>query len=253
MKADRLGNLAAEGDQGLEKTDRLTELSYREEAATPSASEKRSRKKGIPSDASFPTPAKSKRPVVYAATGKTLLPVTATSKSARAHAKSYTSGPPLVPGIIVASILQYVHKVKLRRMREYVEKICRYWSLKREARRGAPLLKRLYLEVSYHSPNSSGHLGLMRLHLFDSPGPRPINRKNRRTQRRLESSRYVTKCVKQPCRQPVNSNPGTVPYQGPQRPGTRSDARGTRSETGTRETPTGPHHQAVCRGIAFPL
>ncbi|KAJ9112141.1 hypothetical protein QFC20_002322 [Naganishia adeliensis] len=146
LPADRLGNLAAEGDQGLEKTDRLTELSYREEAATPSASEKRSRKKGIPSDASFPTPAKSKRPVVYAATGKTLLPVTATSKSARAHAKSYTSGPPLVPGIIVASILQYVHKVKLRRMREYVEKICRYWSLKREARRGAPLLKRLYLE-----------------------------------------------------------------------------------------------------------
>lgn len=52
----------------------------------------------------------------------------------------------MVPGIIVASIVQYISKVKLRKMREYVEKICRYWSLKREARRGAPLLKRLYLE-----------------------------------------------------------------------------------------------------------
>lgn len=68
------------------------------------------------------------------------------TKSARAHAKSYNSGPPLVPAVIVKSVLEYANKVKVRKMKELVERVCRYWSLKREARRGAPLLKRLYLE-----------------------------------------------------------------------------------------------------------
>jgi len=68
-------------------------------------------------------------------------------KTARAHAKKYTQGPPLVPALIVDSIFTYVQKARLKKMKECIEKICRYWSLKREARRGAPLLKRLYLEV----------------------------------------------------------------------------------------------------------
>jgi hypothetical protein len=143
--------LAAEGEPGIEKTARLSELSYREEASTPSGGEKRSRKnKGLGSDASL-IAAKSMTMGPYLSAGKGSLAATATAKSARAHAKSYTSGPPLVPGIIVASILQYVQKVKLKRARDYIEKVCRYWSLKREARRGAPLLKRLYLEVSSES------------------------------------------------------------------------------------------------------
>ncbi|KAI0091425.1 hypothetical protein BDY19DRAFT_930368 [Irpex rosettiformis] len=68
------------------------------------------------------------------------------SKTARAYAKTYKLGPPLVPKIIVDRIMQYIGKVTLRQKREFVVLVCKYWSLKREARRGAPLLKRLHLE-----------------------------------------------------------------------------------------------------------
>jgi len=68
------------------------------------------------------------------------------SKSARAYNKTYKPGPPVVPAIIVNRIVQYIGKIKVRRKIEFVQMVCRYWSLKREARRGAPLLKRLHLE-----------------------------------------------------------------------------------------------------------
>ena len=68
------------------------------------------------------------------------------SKTARAYSKAYTLGPPLVPKIIVDRIMQYIGKVTIRQKREFVVLVCKYWSLKREARRGAPLLKRLHLE-----------------------------------------------------------------------------------------------------------
>ncbi|CDO69700.1 hypothetical protein BN946_scf184851.g88 [Trametes cinnabarina] len=68
------------------------------------------------------------------------------NKSARAYAKTYKPGPPLVPRIIVNRILQYISRISIRHKTEFVQLVCRYWSLKREARRGAPLLKRLHLE-----------------------------------------------------------------------------------------------------------
>jgi NuA3 HAT complex component NTO1 len=68
------------------------------------------------------------------------------NKSARAYAKTYHPGPPLVPALIVNRIMQYITKVNVRKKAEFVLSLCRYWSLKREARRGAPLLKRLHLE-----------------------------------------------------------------------------------------------------------
>jgi hypothetical protein len=69
-----------------------------------------------------------------------------TTKTARAHKKAYSIGPPLVPAVVVSRIVQYVEKIRIRKKPEFVGLVCRYWSLKREARRGAPLLKRLHLE-----------------------------------------------------------------------------------------------------------
>lgn len=69
-----------------------------------------------------------------------------TTKSARAYKKSYRVGPPLVPNYVTDKVFDYVNKVRLRRKPEVIAQIAKFWSLKREARRGAPLLKRLHLE-----------------------------------------------------------------------------------------------------------
>ncbi|KAI0079413.1 hypothetical protein K474DRAFT_1705699 [Panus rudis PR-1116 ss-1] len=68
------------------------------------------------------------------------------SKTARAYAKTYKPGPPLVPNIIVRRLLQYITRINIRQKEKFIVMVCKYWSLKREARRGAPLLKRLHLE-----------------------------------------------------------------------------------------------------------
>ena len=80
------------------------------------------------------------------------------SKSARAYATTYTSGPPLVPALVVDSVMQYITKINVRRKLDFVLLVCKYWSLKREARRGAPLLKRLHLEP-WTASNSGGGSG----------------------------------------------------------------------------------------------
>lgn len=90
-----------------------------------------------------------------------------TTKSARAHTKSYRPGPPIVPNIIVQNILNYISRVSIRKRQPFVERLCRYWSLKREARRGAPLLKRLHLEVS-SDPSVCGDLTLVAMDSFCS-------------------------------------------------------------------------------------
>ncbi|CAO1622949.1 unnamed protein product [Sympodiomycopsis kandeliae] len=68
------------------------------------------------------------------------------TKSARAYKKSYRAGPPLVPTYVINKVLDYVSKVRIRKKPELMIHIAKFWSLKREARRGAPLLKRLHLE-----------------------------------------------------------------------------------------------------------
>lgn len=73
-----------------------------------------------------------------------------TTKAARAHQHQYTAGAPIAPEYILDKLedLDCVkNAAKLKKKASLIASICRYWSLKRESRRGAPLLKRLHLEV----------------------------------------------------------------------------------------------------------
>ncbi|KAF9919626.1 nuA3 HAT complex component nto1 [Linnemannia zychae] len=76
-----------------------------------------------------------------------------TSKAALAHQKHYSPGAPLAPMLIVNRLLPFVSKLTAKApgtkkisAQNFLYTICKYWSLKRESRRGAPLLKRLHLE-----------------------------------------------------------------------------------------------------------
>ncbi|KAJ3034279.1 nuA3 HAT complex component nto1 [Rhizophlyctis rosea] len=91
---------------------------------------------------------------------------TTLSKAARAHAHQYAPPAPVVPVWIfnrvvealrpdVSTALNVNGKEKGRikkvvgefeKKLDFMRDVCKYWSLKREARRGAPLLKRLHLE-----------------------------------------------------------------------------------------------------------
>ncbi|KAG1246128.1 hypothetical protein G6F68_014773 [Rhizopus microsporus] len=42
--------------------------------------------------------------------------------------------------------MKCVREANLRKKSSLIKSVCRYWSLKRESKRGAPLLKRLHLE-----------------------------------------------------------------------------------------------------------
>ena len=59
----------------------------------------------------------------------------------------YIQNTPVIPAAIVRTVVGCV-KGNVRKKTAFVECVCRYWSLKRESRRGAPLLKRLHLEVN---------------------------------------------------------------------------------------------------------
>ena len=57
------------------------------------------------------------------------------------------SGAPVVPAVVFNSVDASMTRFTIRKRKEFLEKACRYWTLKREARRGAALLKRLQLQL----------------------------------------------------------------------------------------------------------
>jgi hypothetical protein len=98
----------------------------------------------------------SKKSKNRAMNAQTMNQLSRSSKAARAHQHQYTSGAPIAPEYIIHK-LENLKALKsasnLRKKTQLIISVCRYWSLKRESRRGAPLLKRLHLEVkiSYSS------------------------------------------------------------------------------------------------------
>ncbi|KZZ88544.1 PHD finger domain-containing protein [Ascosphaera apis ARSEF 7405] len=61
------------------------------------------------------------------------------------------SGAPVIPQVILNSLIVALGRFTVRQRRQYAEDACKYWTLKREARRGAALLKRLQLQLETFS------------------------------------------------------------------------------------------------------
>ncbi|KAF2192764.1 hypothetical protein K469DRAFT_746108 [Zopfia rhizophila CBS 207.26] len=61
------------------------------------------------------------------------------------------SGAPVVPQAVYHNVENSLIKFSVRKRKEFVQEACKYWTLKREARRGAALLKRLQLQMEAFS------------------------------------------------------------------------------------------------------
>ena len=57
----------------------------------------------------------------------------------------------VIPEIVYKRVLAAIQRFTLRRKTVFAAEMCKYWSLKREARRGASLLKRLQLALEGES------------------------------------------------------------------------------------------------------
>ena len=62
------------------------------------------------------------------------------------------SGAPVVPAVVFNTVDSSLIRFTIRRRREFLVEACKYWTLKREARKGAALLKRLQLQLESFSP-----------------------------------------------------------------------------------------------------
>jgi NuA3 HAT complex component NTO1 len=61
------------------------------------------------------------------------------------------SGAPVVPHAVYNNVENTLVRFNIQKRKEFVQDACKYWTLKREARRGAALLKRLQLQMEAFS------------------------------------------------------------------------------------------------------
>lgn len=61
------------------------------------------------------------------------------------------SGAPVVPELVYNNVESALTRLSISKKKNFVQEACRYWTLKREARRGAALLKRLQLQMEAFS------------------------------------------------------------------------------------------------------
>ncbi|KAK5990045.1 Mst2 complex subunit nto1 [Cladobotryum mycophilum] len=61
------------------------------------------------------------------------------------------SGAPIIPQAVFDIVEASIQRFPFRKRKDYLSEACRYWTLKREARRGAALLKRLQLQMESFS------------------------------------------------------------------------------------------------------
>ncbi|POS87250.1 hypothetical protein EPUL_002017 [Erysiphe pulchra] len=95
------------------------------------------------------------------------------------------SGAPVIPFCVYEKVEKFLARFNFQKCNEFTADVCRYWTLKREARRGAALLKRLQLQMEAFSS--------MEITRRNFPGMGPTGRP--RLQRRIEFAKILMKDI----------------------------------------------------------
>lgn len=61
------------------------------------------------------------------------------------------SGAPVIPQVLYEKIADYMSQFDIKDVKEFTADVCKYWTLKREARRGAFLIRRLQIQADSSS------------------------------------------------------------------------------------------------------
>ncbi|BFZ64401.1 hypothetical protein YB2330_005544 [Saitoella coloradoensis] len=70
-----------------------------------------------------------------------------TQKGVARVTKPFTVNAPIIPQYVFNQVLAYMQKFTIRKKTSFVAEMCKYWSLKRESKKGANLLKRLQIQM----------------------------------------------------------------------------------------------------------
>ena len=77
--------------------------------------------------------------------------ITINLKSATVSSRPSRPNTTVIPAVVYNRLLAAIQRYTLRRKSTFIAEMCKYWSLKRESRRGASLLKRLQLALEGES------------------------------------------------------------------------------------------------------